>query len=51
MITINWFALTIIAIWICGAIGTAASKRNCFMSCFWITLAMGIGYYFLHGGQ
>lgn len=51
MIDINWFAVTIMVIWICGAIGTIASKKNCFCDCFWATLFMGIGYYFLNGGK
>jgi len=45
MIPINWFAVTIMFIWLCGMIATIWTKRDHLEICFWITLFMGVGYH------
>jgi hypothetical protein len=41
----NWFALTIMAIWVSAAVGTAFSKDSqCFGMALIVTILMGFGY-------
>ena len=46
----NWFAITIISIWICATIGAGLTNDSeCFSAAMIVTIAMGIGYFWLHG--
>jgi len=46
---INWFALTIMFIWLSAAIGTKFSKDDGpFEAAFFITIIMGFGYVVMH---
>jgi hypothetical protein len=47
---INWFALTIMVMWISAAIGTAFSKDSqCFGTAAIVSLLMGVGYLIMGG--
>jgi hypothetical protein len=47
---VNWFAVTIISMWVCAAIGTVLSKDSqCFGAALVATILMGIGYCLMHG--
>ena len=46
---VNWFAITIIAIWFCAAIGSALTKNaKPFEAAVTATIIMGIGYFIMH---
>jgi len=41
----NWFAATIMVIWLSSALGAATTKdSDCFLVAMVTTIAMGIGY-------
>jgi hypothetical protein len=45
----NWFAVTIMVIWLSAAIGTIFSKDSqCFGAATTTTIVMGIGYGLFH---
>jgi len=47
---VNWFAITIIAIWLSSAIAVYFSKDSGVMVLSLLaTIAMGFGYFLLHG--
>lgn len=46
----NWWAITIIGIWMAAAIGTAFSKDSqCMGAAMITTIVIGIGYGLMHG--
>ena len=49
---INWFVITILSIWIiCAIVDLRNKKCEALTIAGVVTVIMGFGYYFLHGGK